>query len=580
MPEKDLENFVRDYSTGNAIPEPPSFVDYSKPDAVTTSGMRSSTRPAQFTRVSHRSGPLWPPPPPTAEDDSSPGAAGIGANGGNRPPDVPSDVQNSRSTLSRSPAGTTVNGTAYSGNSSASVHSPSRSMGTVYSSPEGTHPELEETYIQVGSTAYKVDPSKGSQPQRNPSRNQSPMQGKMDPLEEHMEKLKQAAASSSSSGRRNSIWNKTENAGAPARKTTMESALSPPQASGSNTTRPSSSAGATALTHHYNRSAESVVGTYPVSASRPTSPQPPTAHHMVPPSRTPVSPVMPNVPVEDIVDRYGSSLPGEHKANSASVGRRDTLDIRAHGGGGSSSSNADADSGQRLGRRPSQNPHVHAGVGAHGRSRSVSPAPEFANPMRGGGGGSVGNAGRGPGPNSSRIGVALDPEGRVVRDTMAENARNPPRSPGAMQQVPIPQQGARQPQTAYAVTPGRPVGYGAGVPYQNTPPVPQPGSVPSSSGAYYPPAGNAPPPPNATSYSNRGGPHHGNPPSHMNYANAYPNQPAPSSWGGGASPTPPPAQSQQPPNHYTPTGQTTEDGRGILFYGEHRVQRKSMNPVF
>ena len=32
--ERDMENFVRDYGTGNAIYDPPQFVNYASPDAV------------------------------------------------------------------------------------------------------------------------------------------------------------------------------------------------------------------------------------------------------------------------------------------------------------------------------------------------------------------------------------------------------------------------------------------------------------------------------------------------------------------------------------------------------------------
>ncbi|OBZ69920.1 Cell division control protein 15 [Grifola frondosa] len=47
-PEKDMENFVRDYGTGNAIPDPPAFVNYANPDAVPPSSQRASTRPLVF----------------------------------------------------------------------------------------------------------------------------------------------------------------------------------------------------------------------------------------------------------------------------------------------------------------------------------------------------------------------------------------------------------------------------------------------------------------------------------------------------------------------------------------------------
>ena len=55
-PEKDMENFVHDYGTGNVIPEPPMFVNYANTDAPPVSSSRIVTRPSSFIRATQRPG--------------------------------------------------------------------------------------------------------------------------------------------------------------------------------------------------------------------------------------------------------------------------------------------------------------------------------------------------------------------------------------------------------------------------------------------------------------------------------------------------------------------------------------------
>ena len=52
--EKDMENFVHNYGTGNQIPDPPAFVNYNTADAVPSSSSRRTSRPAQFVRATQR----------------------------------------------------------------------------------------------------------------------------------------------------------------------------------------------------------------------------------------------------------------------------------------------------------------------------------------------------------------------------------------------------------------------------------------------------------------------------------------------------------------------------------------------
>ena len=90
-PDKDMENFVRDYSTGNLIPNPPTFVNYRTPDAIPSSSLRPTTRPAQFIRSSSRPSPVRQNPV-QQEEEPTVGAAGVGAGGGSRRGDPQADA--------------------------------------------------------------------------------------------------------------------------------------------------------------------------------------------------------------------------------------------------------------------------------------------------------------------------------------------------------------------------------------------------------------------------------------------------------------------------------------------------------
>ena len=42
-----METFVYNYGTGNAIPSPPVFINYAKPESITASAQRPTSRPAR-----------------------------------------------------------------------------------------------------------------------------------------------------------------------------------------------------------------------------------------------------------------------------------------------------------------------------------------------------------------------------------------------------------------------------------------------------------------------------------------------------------------------------------------------------
>ncbi|KAJ7133722.1 SH3 domain-containing protein [Mycena crocata] len=58
-PDKDVENFVQEYGTGNSIPDPPVFVPYPGQQPDSSSKPTPGTRPAQFVRASARPAPAY-----------------------------------------------------------------------------------------------------------------------------------------------------------------------------------------------------------------------------------------------------------------------------------------------------------------------------------------------------------------------------------------------------------------------------------------------------------------------------------------------------------------------------------------
>ena len=466
--EKEMEGFVRDYGTGGQIPDPPAFVNYQTPDAIPSSSARPTFRLAQFTRSSSREIPIqYNSTPP--DDEPVINTAGVGAGGGLRR----TDTQISEGAgLSRQPTRNSqqasqqqvpqTNGTSHQRSASSVSPSPptnthqvlqrrltasaqSAQLQRVLQDPhaEPIDPNAE-TYIKVGSNAYKVDLSKDPQNQsgssvRNgvaaPTRQNNGTA--VDPLVKQLEEL-QNTVSTTGSGRRNTLVISTANT-KPAPTSEQKAAHVSLPASGRSGSSgagssslapipaPTSSRGSSPQQNRapsplrdYRNPAEAIVGTHP-SVSRPTSPNPPTAAFMVPPTIPPSA--------SDVVADYQQSLPGEHK----SVISRPN------------SSLAQQNQGQNLARPSSQ--LGHAGIGAHGSrsnspqplSRGPSPAPSparnsFMQPPSSVGPGVV----RAPSPNA--VGIALDPSGRVLHDDMALRYQ---------QQAPQQQQLQRPPQTQH-----------------------------------------------------------------------------------------------------------------------------------
>ncbi|TCD64781.1 hypothetical protein EIP91_003641 [Steccherinum ochraceum] len=637
-PERDMENFVRDYGTGNAIPDPPPFINFANPNAVPPSSQQNTSHTANFERVTQRPRPDGMLPPPQPEEDPSTlvNTAGVGAGGGRYVDEQQvqhaQNVQNvngrsrshSRASVRQPlPAGY-QNGHNGANSSSQDLSRSSMGMRPADLNAEPIAP-TEETMLKVGDRAYKVDLSRD--PQARPSVMQNGAHGSSsvgqedDPLARQMEQLRSGAGSNASNRRPQPA------AQQPNGRNSMDNSSNlslPPGARGG---------GPPNRNPDYRTSAEIVVGTLPssVTASRPSSPNPPTAAFVQPPAGV----TQAQQEAQEIQRGYQQSLPGEHRSRP---GSRQSNNVAQPAPSQSHNRTFSSDGGR-------------AGIGAQGRSpspqpfrppsRAVSPALQqppqqpsapanrrnsYRTPGPGG-------QDRGASPNSmsvppapahqqrptspNSVGIALGSDGRVAVDSMADmyNAQShqqqgsissqgfrgmqqPAVPPPQMhqqyqqqQQQPLPPQ--RQPsyppvnQQSYGAPPAA---YPPSYPQQAPPaqpPAPQPpyqqqpqyGQPPQPQGYGQPPIGyqQQQPPPQGNGRDMQGalvpknpvpnaGGYYGNqPPQMMNQSPMGYSQPQ---VGRSPSPQPPPpqppmqSQQQAPP----PTGQYTEDGRGVLFY--------------
>ncbi|RDX43395.1 hypothetical protein OH76DRAFT_1361231 [Lentinus brumalis] len=602
--ERDMENFVRDYGTGNAIPDPPPFIDYASPDAQPASSQHPSTHPSGYARQTQRSRQVPPPSqnqPPEPEEEPV-NYTGVGA--GNRAESRASTRGQDLVQPQPQPNGAITNGRV------------TPNVGTRPPDPQADPIDpTAKTMLRIGPNAYDVnldrDPQAHAGPPASGASSMAPPRVGQDddPLAQQMNQLRNAAGGGSV--RRSGQWGppaQQSPPGGPTSRRDPGGKLSPPP-------------GGAPANRDYRNSAEIVVGAYPAQAasSRPASPNPPTNVFMKPPSQNPAGSSS-TVSVQNVLADYQQSLPGERKSISRSNSRSNSISIP----------------GPQASNRPMSSSSGHAGIGAQGRStspqpfqplsRSASPAlqgpppgagnrnsytrPPANGPPAGHGHAHSGSTTRQGSisipqqpahqqrPTSPSIGIQLDPTGRVVADDMATMYARPP--PQQAQQPPVQQYGAPPP--AAQQIQRRP-SYNAGpngAPY-GQPPQQQYGPGPGGAPVY-----NAPPPPQqqpsyAPPVQQQG---YGAPPPQQAYAQGRPSQvyqqppqgygqqaPAPPgalvqrgpSVNGGyyppqqqpqqpqqqyrapspRAPSPqPPAQPNQPP----PTGQYTDDGRGVLFY--------------
>ncbi|KAJ7023411.1 SH3 domain-containing protein [Mycena alexandri] len=460
-PDKDMENFVRDYGTGNQIPDPPAFVDFTDPNAIPSSSSRPTFRTSNFPRSSQRPPPVHRNSAQPEEEEPQGNIAGVGLPGsarrGEDPAAASASTQNHRTGTApiqepqqpppqqlqhQQPNGfsPTGNGPDVSRQATRKSVSPSYRVPPRDPMAEPIDPTAD-TFIKVGPNAYKVDLTKDpTQSGASSSRGvlaSSPQNG-IDPLAKQMEDLQSKGTvrrrSTRGTSRRGTMdAPPPQNAINHNPHTRPSSSLSLAAPGPSSSAIPQNQQRAQSPGRDYRHSAEAVVGSHP-SASRPASPNPITAAFMRPGSAAgpPSSEI-----IADVLTDYHQSLPGERKSVSRSNSRRGSY-ASATGPspspGPSHAYNASQSSqqsyGQGLTRPPSQG--GFAGVGTPGGSRSASPqpmsrgpspAPVIANvrhsfiapPAQ-----QSGSMGRSGAASPNNLGIALDSSGRVIHDEMAQ----------------------------------------------------------------------------------------------------------------------------------------------------------------
>ena len=548
------------------MPDPPQFVNYANPDAVPASSSRPTSRPAHFVRSSNRTNQPRQEfiPPPEEEPNPNNNVAGVGS-GRRNSVSVPDPAINGSSSQRQ------INGYDVGGSSQSSGPS---------AAPDSTAPQ---TMLKVGDQAYSVNPDRDPQSFKpGHSSGGSKVGQENDPLARQMAELRSASAA----GRRNSFIQKEQ-----------QQESGPPR------------------TKDYSGSADAVVGSYP-SPSRPVSPSQPTAALMRPPTTTGNST---GVVVDTVLADYHQSLPGEGKSHSRThsrqgeVGTSQLLErpVSREGFAGIGS----------QGRSPSP---------SYSRSRNTSPIPPHQGSISRSPATSTPTTqghtprqesvtvpqqklpNRATTPNS--VGITLDPTGKVAIDSMAEGYQSQPPQHNQSSSQPSYHAPPQNPQstgfqrrlsTSHSngsmnvsgqqshVPPQAQPPYGAPppVPYPQQPATQQPPPQQQQQPQYMQPPSQQPPP---IGYQQlyQPQPEYTQPPPHPGYTPQQPGLARGQSVSGGYFPPPAQQQQQQPqqmvngyrttspqPVHNqpvpaqqhgisaAPTGQYTENGRPVLFYG-------------
>lgn len=566
-----MENFVRDYGTGNIIPDPPKFISYTNPETVSSSQQQSS-RYAHFPRSSSRQYSMDQAmrAPPTEEEPDGPGVAGYGAVGGGSV--IQTKNLERSNTLGSRPMSTAgpVNGT------SGSVTSPTRSstaqsQGASNAPTVSTQPTTvsgssrvngsgEREMLAIGGNTYEVDPHHDPQSAPTSATSTGPVGPENhvgagdDPLARQMEQLRIGAQSTQI--RRNSI--NASRPGTAAGYTSSSPAPSAGPGPSSANAQPALAAPSSSKSPNiYRNSAELVVGGPP--PSRPTSPGgPPIPVHMLPPEQKASSPL----PVESVLSTYQQALPGERRASIS----RSTSPAMAPTHIHSQSLGQNINRGNSIDRPLSR--EGFAGIGANGRSPSPGPSPgtvSYSDPNA--------NQNAYNSAPAGNLGISLDESGRVTHDEMAEQYRYRQANNPSAQQPPRSGPYGGPPRSP-SVQMTSPVG----------PPPSQSGYTGPSPAPYVqPPYGAPPPPPNGSGVSRppsvwygQGQPGYGVPPQQGAPMNHMPTG-QPMGYTNGAAPMGYHNTGFQDPNQMrrspspapmsAPTGQWI-DGKPVLFYGE------------
>ncbi|KAJ8508192.1 hypothetical protein ONZ45_g9509 [Pleurotus djamor] len=182
-PEKEMENFVRDYGTGPQIPDPPPFINYAAPDAVPSAATRPTTHPARYTRNTNR--PAKAAPPPVEDEEPIQNTAGVGAGGNWK------DVQPEEQPLTRQPT-----------QSRGRSQSISQAGNQARSSVNGTHTREGGSAETNGTHAYRNAQSRPSSVSPHPPPQQQSQQSQP---QSQSQSQQQTSAQSSLSRRPTSV---------------------------------------------------------------------------------------------------------------------------------------------------------------------------------------------------------------------------------------------------------------------------------------------------------------------------------------------------------------------------------------
>ena len=599
-----MENFVRDYGTGNAIPEPPMFVNYANTDAPPVSSSRVVMRPSSFVRSSQRTNrPAMLPQDDEPYDDMN--HAGVGAGGPSRstPDAAPAALSRSATQKSTAPPSLANGVNGHVSPSREPQRRQSTASAIIKPAPVGdpVDPTVSNTQLVIGNRAFDVDPSKDPQQQKTTQARTSPPVSEQDPLVKQMTELSTAAATSVA--RRNTI-RRDPPSSAELRKGTGDSLATPS----------STPAGAP---RDFRKSGEVVVGSYPLSQapSRATSPNPPKAAFVTPPPPS-VPPATSNIPVGQVVSGYQRPFPGEPRSRANSYVGPPVVQTQDPGAPRPTSRAGYPGVGTQslVARQPSPSPVKASPTAMQPYNRGGPPAvaPSVNAPPNNNGLHRGMSMSHRPVTPTNPVGIALGPDGRVVHDMMVQPVRNahytpapappPPPPPQSTQpygyhesralthaQQPV-QQAPRNDYVVPANAYGGPYGHGHGHGH---------GQHGSYSDGYHSPGAYAqvPPPPLQPQHSHSHSQPHAQPPPQpqpqpqpqtqtqaYNYGSVTRGYHHPQSqsvgyvagaqkYAGNAmyrsaspmrrSPSPVPPRGQVPP----PTGAYTDDGRPILFYG-------------
>ncbi|KAG6853673.1 hypothetical protein C0991_002472 [Blastosporella zonata] len=324
-PEKDMENFVRDYGTGDQIPDPPAFVNYNTPDAIPSSSSKPTFHTAQFVRSSQRETVQRQNsiPPPEEPEIPQTNTAGIGAgNFGRRDSQygAPLNRHASRRQSAMVPPQAPQQPNGYTSQPNISGPGPSSSS----SNQVARHNTQRQS---VGDNAYRADPNRDPQMQTQsglfntrsaaPSPTKAINDGAVDPLAKHMEDLKNAVSTSGST-RRKSVRRSTAPEAKSSQQQQQQQHQHQPSIGGGSASNMSNLAvaGGSSSPRDYRNSAEFVVGLHPSApqpSSRPASPNPPTAAFMKPPTSSG------SEVIQEVLTDYRQSLPGEQPRSELSA---------------------------------------------------------------------------------------------------------------------------------------------------------------------------------------------------------------------------------------------------------------------